>query len=111
MNLIIVIATGLIIGLLLGGSIYFEPREPYKLEILLASTVRNILVALLTGFSLSSTSPWYTGAGWGLLYGFAFGIVVFLAKGGFRSKDTPYIIPGATLAGGISGLIIVNFGF
>lgn len=111
MNLIIVIITGFTIGLLLGASIYFEPKEPYKFEIMIASTIRNILVALITGFSLSSDSSWYSGVGLGLLYGFAFGLVVFLAKGGFKSKDAPYVVLGATFAGGLTGLIIVNYGF
>jgi hypothetical protein len=111
MNLVIVIGTGLVFGLLLGASIFFEPREPYKIEIMFASTIRSTLVALLTGFSLSSHSSWYGGAGFGLLYGFAFGLVVFLAKGGFKSKDAPYVVPGSTLSGGLIGLIIVNYGF
>ena len=111
MDLIIVIATGFAIGLLLGASIFFEPREPYKLEIMIASMVRNTLVALLTGFSLSYNSSWYAGVGMGLLYGFVFGAVVFLAKGGFKSKDAPYVVPGSTIAGGLIGLIIVNYGF
>jgi hypothetical protein len=111
MNLIVVLSTGCIIGLLLGASIFFEPKEPYKSEIMVASTIRSTLVSLLTGFSLSSQSSWYAGIGFGLLYGFAFGLVVFLAKGGFKSKEAPYVVPGAAIAGGLAGLIIVNYGF
>jgi len=111
MNFIVVIATGGIVGLLLGASIFFDAREPYKLEITIASTIRNVLVALLTGYSLSVGSSWYAGVGWGLLYGFASGLVIFLSKGGFKSKDAPYVIPGTTLAGGLVGLIVVNYGF
>jgi len=111
MNLTVVIATGFSIGLFLGASIFFEPREPYKFEIMIASTIRNVLVALLTGFSLSSQSSWYSGVGLGLLYGFAFGLVVSLAKGGFKSKDAPYVVPGSAVAGGLAGLLVVNYGF
>lgn len=111
MNLVIVLGTGFAMGLLLGASIFFEPKEPYKVEIMFASMIRSTLVALLTGFSLSPQSSWYAGAGFGLLYGFAFGLVVFLAKGGFKSKDAPYVIPGSTLSGCLVGLIIVNYGF
>lgn len=111
MNLATVIVTGSIIGLLLGASIFFEPKEPYKLEIMFASTIRSLLVALLTGFSLSSQSSWHAGAGFGLLYGFAFGLVVFLAKGGFKSKDAPYVVPMSTVSGGLIGLITVNYAF
>ena len=111
MSLIVVLSTGCIIGLLLGASIFFEPREPHKWEIMVASTIRNTLVSLLTGFSLSSQSAWYAGIGFGMLYGFASGSVVFLAKGGFKSKDARYVVPGAAIAGGLAGLIIVNYGF
>ncbi len=82
MDLTIVLGTGFAIGLLLGASIFFEAKEPYKLEIMIASTIRSMLVALLTGFSLSSQSSWLAGAGLGMLYGCAAGLVVFLAKGG-----------------------------
>jgi hypothetical protein len=111
MNVTVVLLAGGTIGLLTGASIFFEPREPYKLEIMIASTIRSTLVGVLTGFSLSSTSPWYSGVLWGLLYGFASGLVVFLAKGGFKGKDAPYVVPGAAVAGAIAGLIIVNYGF
>ena len=111
MNLAVVLTTGLIVGLLIGGSIFFEPREPYKFEIFAASTIRSILVALLIGFSLTSRSSWYAGAGYGLLYGFVSGLMVFLAKGGFKSKDAPYVVLGASVAGIVLGLLIVNFGF
>lgn len=111
MNLIIVIATGLTFGLLLGASIFFEKKEPYKVEIMIASTIRSTLVALLTGFSLTVHSSWYAGTGLGLMYGFLFGLVVFLAKGGVKSKDAPYVVLGASISGGLAGLIIVNFAF
>lgn len=109
MNLFIVLAMGFGIGLPLGASIYFEKKEPYKFEIMVASTIRNVLVVLLTGFSL--TSSWYAGIGFELLCSFAFGVVIFMAKGGFRSKDAPFVVPGAAVAGGLAGLIIVNHGF
>ena len=111
MNLLVVIATGAVVGLLLGAGIYFEPKEPYKLEILIASTIRCTLVSLLTGFSLSPQSAWYAGLGYGLLYGLLSGLVIFFAKGGFRSKDTPYVVPGSAVTGALIGLIIVNYGF
>ena len=52
-----------------------------------------------------------SGVGFGLLYGFISGLMVFFAKGGFKSKDTPYIILGATITGGFTGLILVNYAF
>ncbi len=107
----IILAVGIGIGLLIGGSIFFEPREPYKVEIMIASTIRSTLVALLTGFSVSALSSWYAGAGWGLLYGFLSGLMIFFAKGGFKSKDAPFVVLGATVTGGITGLLIVNYAF
>src|SRR5690242_6724690 len=99
MNITAVLLAGGAIGLLTGAGIFFEPREPYKLEIMIASTIRSILVAILIGFSLTPGSRWYSGVLWGFLYGFATGLVVFLAKGGFKSKEAPYVVPGAAVAG------------
>lgn len=107
----IVIGIGTLVGLLLGLTILFEPEEPYKIEIILASTLRNVLVALLTGLSLTARSSALVGTGYGLVYGFAFGLVIFLAKGAFRSRSAPHVIPGATFAGGLSGLIIAVYAF
>ncbi|MBI3872763.1 MAG: hypothetical protein HY304_06780 [candidate division Zixibacteria bacterium] len=56
--------------------IFFEKREPYKLEIVLASTFRNAIVALLVGLSARAGSSWLVHAGLGLLYGFWTGLVV-----------------------------------
>ena len=111
MNYLVVAAVGLIIGLLTGAGIFFEPDEPYKVEIFLASTIRSVLVALLTGFSLASGSSWLTGAGFGLLYGFVFGVVIFLAKGGFKSKDAPFVVLASSVSGILIGVVIVNYGF
>jgi len=107
----IVIGVGALVGLLLGLGILFEPKEPYKIEIILASTLRSILVALLTGLSISQKSSALAGTGYGLLYGFAFGLVIFLAKGAFRAGSAPYVIPGATFTGGLCGLIIAMYAF
>lgn len=111
MNLFVVLTVGIGVGVLIGLGIFFEPNEPYKVEIFFASTIRNALVALLIGLSLNAGSSWLQGTGFGLLYGFLFGMVVFLAKGGFKAKDAPYVLPAATVSGGLVGLILVNFAF
>ena len=111
MKLIVVLIVSALIGGLLGALIFFEPKEPYKVEIVIASIFRNTLVGLLIGFSLSINSSWMSGVGFGLLYGFISGLMVFFAKGGFKSKDTPYVILGATITGGLTGLILVNYAF
>jgi hypothetical protein len=107
----IVIGVGAIVGLLLGLGILFEPKEPFKLEIILAATLRNVLVAMLTGMSLSVKSSALAGTGYGLVYGFVFGLVIYLAKGAFRSRSAPYVIPGAAFAGALTGLIIAIYAF
>jgi hypothetical protein len=43
----------------------------------------------------------------GALYGFAFSLVVYLAKGGPKSGDAPYVIPSGIIKGGLIGLFIV----
>jgi len=98
-------------GGLNGAGIFFEPREPYKVEILLAAILKGILISLLTAFSLGAGSSWLRGAGFGMLYGFAFGFVIFLAKGAFKSKDAPYVVPVSVITGLIIGVLLANFAF
>jgi hypothetical protein len=43
----------------------------------------------------------------GAPYGLAFGLVVFLAKGGLTSGDAPYVIPSGIITGSLIGLFIV----
>jgi tetrahydromethanopterin S-methyltransferase subunit E len=43
----------------------------------------------------------------GALYGFAFGLVIYLAKGGPKSGDASYVIPSGIITGGLIGLFIV----
>ncbi len=113
MNVIIVLLIGGIIGALDGVGIFFAPDEPYKIEIFFAATLKGMLVSLITALSLTSRSAWWQGASGGLLYGFAFALVIFLAKGGFKSKDAPYVVQGVRArvtarAGSSSGLIVPN---
>ena len=85
--------------------------EPYKIEITLAATLKGILISLLTGLSLGPGSSWLRGAGFGVLYGFAFGLVIFLAKGALKSKDAPYVVPTSIVTGLITGLLVAKFAF
>ena len=50
MNFLVVVVIGAVLGALDGVGILFEPREPYKWQILSAATLKGVLVALLTGF-------------------------------------------------------------
>jgi hypothetical protein len=107
MNFLTVIVIGAVLGVLDGVGIFFEPKEPYKWQILFAATLKGILVALLTGFSLATTTRWWSATVTGSLYGFAFSLVIYLAKGGPRSGDAPYVIPSGIIAGGLTGLFIL----
>lgn len=111
MNLGVVLLIGAFMGALGGVGIFFEPREPYKIEILFASTIKGILISLLTALSLGRNAPLWHGAGYGVLYGFSFGLVIFLAKGAFKSKDAPYVVPSSIVVGLIIGLLLAKFAF
>ena len=111
MNLTIVLLIGAAIGALDGVGIFFEPREPYKIEIFLAAILKGLLVSLITALSLKGRTPWSHGLGYGALYGLAFALVVFLAKGGFKSMDAPYVVPAGVVMGAIIGVLVARFGF
>lgn len=111
MQLWVVVLIGAVMGFLDGVGILFAPEEPYRYQIILAATIKGVLVSLLTGLSLSAHSAWWQGVGLGALYGLAFGLVIFLAKGGLKSKDAPYVLPVSALTGAITGLLLIFFGF
>jgi len=107
MSLPIVILIGAVLGALDGAGIFFEPREPYKWQILCAATLKGVMVALLAGFSIPATTRWWLAIAIGALYGLAFALVIFLAKGGPKSGDAPYVIPSGVITGGLIGLFIL----
>ena len=111
MNLLAVLSIGAIVGAIEGGSIFFARNEPYKMEITLAATLKGVLVGLLTAFSLHLHSPWWQAAGSGAFYGLSFALVVFLAKGGFKSHDAPYVVPSGVVAGALIGVLISLLAF
>jgi uncharacterized membrane protein YdcZ (DUF606 family) len=107
MNFLAIVIIGAVLGALDGVGIFFEPKEPYKWEILFAATLKGVLVALLTGFSLAAATRWWSAMVTGALYGLAFSLVIYLAKGGPKSGDAPYVIPSWIITGGLIGLFIV----
>ncbi len=111
MRLIRVLGIGAALGALAGVGIILEPNEPYPLEILLASTLRVSLVGLVTALTLREKSTWLKGLGYGMLYGLVTGVIVFLAKGGIRSMDAPFVIPSALITGAIAGVLVARYGF
>jgi hypothetical protein len=100
---------GALFGALDGVGIFFEPKEPYKWQILFAATLKGVLVALLTRFSLDAVSQWWVAILVGALYGFAFALVIYLAKGGPKSGDAPYVIPSGVVTGGLIGLCLLKW--
>ena len=111
MNFFVCVVIGAVFGVLDGAGIFFVPEEPYKWQILLAATLKGALVGLLAGFSLAPSSRWWTGIGAGALYGFAFALVVYLAKGGPQSGDAPHVIPSGIIFGALTGLFITIWAF
>src|SRR6516225_5669592 len=109
MNFPIVILIGVVFGALDGVAIFFEPKEPYKWQILCAATLKGVLVALLTAFSLSAPTRWWSAMVTGALYGLAFSLVIYLAKGGPKSGDAPYVIPSGIITGALIGFLL-SFG-
>jgi hypothetical protein len=98
---------GVVVGALEGATIFFEPREQYKWQILCAATLKGVMVALLTGFSLATTTRWWSAMGIGALYGLGLSLVVYFSKGGPTSGDAPYVIPSGIITGALIGLLIV----
>jgi len=111
MNFLVVAIIGAVLGALAGAGIFFAREEPYKWQIFLAATLRGALVGLLTGFSLAPDSRWWVGMAMGAVYGFATALVIYLAKGGPKSGDAPYVLPSGIIFGALTGLFIVIWGF
>ena len=107
MNFTVCLVIGALFGALGGAGIFFAPEEPYKWQILCAATLGGLLVALLTAFSVTASTRWWYAMVIGGFYGFAFALVVYLAKGGPKSGDAPYVIPSGVIRGAITGLLLV----
>src|SRR5437899_8106065 len=105
MNFLAVAVIGAVLGALDGVGIFFEPKEPYKWQILFAATLKGVLVALLTCFSLAGTTRWWSAMVTGALYGVGLSLVIYLSKGGPESGDAPYVIPSGFVTLGLSGLL------
>ena len=103
-----IIVIGAVIGALDGVGIFFAPGEPYPLEILIAAILNGALLAVMIAFSLRPGGTRLRAVGVGIGYGVLFALVVFLAKGGLRSMDAPYVVPSGILFGGLTGLLLVG---
>ena len=99
------ILVGLVVGAINGLIMLFIPNEPYKIEIAIATTIRNALVAILALATVPSPPHWWQLLIHGAIFGFLTALVVFLAKGGFNTKHGPLLAFG-TLWGAIVGIAV-----
>ena len=112
MNLIWVLGIGLIVGALTGSGIFFAAGEPNKAGTFVAVILRSLLVSLLVGFSLVNGGPWWLGALYGMVYGLATILVVYLAETGFkRDAHAPTLFASSLLSGMIIGLLVALLAF
>ncbi len=111
MTMSLVIGIGALMGLFGASGIYFDPRTPGKRFIVMAGILRGILVAMLTGLSMSPDSNWVDGSGLGLIYGILFGVMICLSKGTAAWQHVQYIVPASAVTGALSGILIAWFAF
>ena len=109
MNIRITCLIGAIIGALDGVGIFWAPEEPYKVEILFAAIIKGVLVALMIVFALRQQKNSWRAMATGVLYGFLFAVVIFLAKGGIKSMDAPFVVPSGIVMGALTGIMVNRF--
>ena len=103
------IIIGMLVGAFDGVGIFWAPGEPYKTEIFIAAILKGILVSLMVHQTLKPGSRWVQGLLSGVVYGFLFATVVFLAKGGLKSMSAPFVVPAGVVMGAITGLLVWKF--
>ena len=89
MNVSIALLIGALMDALNGVAIFFEPREPYNVEILLAATVKTALISLSTGFSLSPRN----------------------SRKALSNLKTLRVVPMSVVTGFITRVLLPNFAF
>ncbi len=109
MTLLYLILVSGIIGAAMGATVFFSKEEPYKIEIIVASALRNILVGLLIMFTvfglyLFTTPTLLSLVGFGALYGFLSTLVVFISKGRDKFISHLPMLALGTVAGVLTGL-------
>ena len=61
--------------------------------------------------NVATIARWWSAMAIGAIYGLAFSLVIYLAKGGPTSGDAQYVIPIGIVTGGLMGLFIVMWAF
>ena len=104
------IVTSLLVGALIGAingtSIFFVKQEPNKIAVFFATTLRNAFVGMLTYYTLNAETKWWNALLSGTVYGIMLGLVVLLAKGGFKNKHHLIILPFSAFTGAAIGLVL-----
>src|SRR5258708_30285692 len=111
MNYRITILIGAAIGFLDGVGIFYAPDEPYKTEILLAAILKGILVSLMVALFLKEKHEGWRATLTGVLVGFLFALVIFLAKGAFKSMYAPFVVPSGIVMGALTWILVNLFSF
>ena len=109
MNIRLACIIGAIVGVLDGVGIFYAPKEPYQIEIFFAATLKGIIVALMIAFAMQKQKNSWRAIGTGVLYGFLFALVIFLAKGGIKSMDAPFVVPSGVVMGALTGFLVNRF--
>lgn len=97
---------GAAVGCLGAIGIYWAPVEPYKHWIVAAGTLRGIVTALLMTVFVQGSNSIGAALLAGGLCGLATAAIVFLAKGGWSSKDAPYVLPTGLAQGLVLGITV-----
>ena len=105
----ILLFIGLGTGILDGGGIYWAKKEPYRFEILLAALIKSCLVAVMISLILTPYDKIWEAVMIGGVLGTLFAVVVFLAKGGFKTDDAPYVVPFGAVWGAVAGYLVLEF--
>ena len=85
------------------------PVNLTKTEIFIAAILKGALISLMIAFTLKDKHKWWNTALIGILFGFLSATVIFLAKGGFKSMDAPFVVPSGVIMGALTGILINRF--
>ena len=103
---LLIILAGAAVGFLETFTIWFVPKEPYPGFIVAAGTIKGALTALLIASFVDRNSSLRSAMVTGALLGLAFSAVVFLAKGGWVSRDAPFVVPSGVVTGAALGAVV-----
>lgn len=101
-----IIGAGAVVGFVESFTIWFVPEEPYPDFIVLAGTLKGVVVALLIASFVDRRSRLSKSLATGGLFGLLVSGMVFLAKGGWATWDAPFVVPFGLAAGLVLGAIV-----